>query len=327
MGHIKQKLDYKCRLDCTIHKSNVNKIYDYMTSEIKEIKTVYKGLHTLFEMYLPKVDPTLINDMLMRQQQKKNSNAAPFYMVEAFTRPGTDSEAKRNLIFDKTGMIPAIYDNGTHYAANHQLTLEMLKEISDDQDVLEITGEYTGSVGGYGASHERRRNPTYNIRNYNDSNNNYSARLSSITLLQQQKEKEQEQKTTSIDKLLEIQTVYKGLHTLFEMYLPKADPVIIHDLLVREQQDPTVAAFYMVEIFTRPETNPETKRNMIIEKTGMVPAIYDKGTHYVTNHRLTLEMLKEISDLEYVVEVTGEYTDGITGRGASHEHINMNDYF
>jgi hypothetical protein len=42
----------------------------------------------------------------------------------------------------------------------------------------------------------------------------------------------------------------------------------------------------------------------------MVPAIYDKGTPYVTNHRLTLEMLKEISDLEYVVEVTGEYTDG-----------------
>jgi HSP20 family molecular chaperone IbpA len=56
----------------------------------------------------------------------------------------------------------------------------------------------------------------------------------------------------------------------------------------------------MVEIFTRPGINPETMRNMIIEKTGMVPDIYDKGTHYVTNHRLTLEMLKEISDLEYV---------------------------
>ncbi len=77
-------------------------------------------------------------------------------------------------------------------------------------------------------------------------------------------------------------------------------------------------------------------RNMIIEKTGMVPAIYDKGSHFVTNHRLTLEMLKEISDLEYV-EVTGEYTDGITGRGASHDylnmivinnnHLNMNDYY
>ena len=54
----------------------------------------------------------------------------------------------------------------------------------------------------------------------------------------------------------------------------------------------------MVEIFTKPAINSEIMRNMIIEKTQMVPAIYDKGTHYVTNHRLTLEMLKEISDLE-----------------------------
>jgi hypothetical protein len=114
---------------------------------------------------------------------------------------------------------------------------------------------------------------------------------------------------------------------LFEMYLPRADPVLIHDLLVREQQDPTVTPFYMVEVFTRPGINPETITTMIIKKEGMVPAIYDKGTHYVTNHKLTLEMLKEISDFEYVLEVTGEYTDGITARGASHEHLNMNDYY
>jgi hypothetical protein len=103
-----------------------------MTPEIKEIKTAYKGLQTLYDIYLPNVDPTLIDDLLMRQQQKENSNAIPFYMVEAFTMPEIDSEAERNLIFEKTGMIPAIYDNGTHYAANHRLTLEMLKEICDD---------------------------------------------------------------------------------------------------------------------------------------------------------------------------------------------------
>jgi hypothetical protein len=107
------------------------------------------------------------------------------------------------------------------------------------------------------------------------------------------------------------------------------DPTLIDDLLMRQQQQKysNVAPFYMIEAFTRPGINPETMRNMIIEKTGMVPAIYDKGTHYETNRRLTLEMLKEISDLEYVVEVTGEYTDGVTARGASHEHPNMKDYF
>jgi hypothetical protein len=77
-------------------------------------------------------------------------------MVEVFTKPGTNSQAKRDLIFEKTGMIPAIYDNGTHYVANHRLTSEMLEEICKDEDVLEVTGEYTGGIGGWGASHEHR---------------------------------------------------------------------------------------------------------------------------------------------------------------------------
>ena len=71
-----------------------------MTSKVKEIRIVYKGLQTLYSTYLPKVDPNFIDDLLMRQQMT-NPNVAPFYMVEAFTRPKTDSEAKRNLIFEK----------------------------------------------------------------------------------------------------------------------------------------------------------------------------------------------------------------------------------
>jgi hypothetical protein len=53
-------------------------------------------------------------------------------------------------------MIPAIYDNGTHYVANHRLTSEMLEQICKDEDVVEVTGEYTGGIGGWGSSHEHR---------------------------------------------------------------------------------------------------------------------------------------------------------------------------
>jgi hypothetical protein len=63
-------------------------LYDFRN---KRDKNVYKGLQTIYDVYLPKVDPTLIDDLLMREQQK-NSSAAPFYMVEAFTRSGTDPE-------------------------------------------------------------------------------------------------------------------------------------------------------------------------------------------------------------------------------------------
>ena len=121
------------------------------SSKIAEIKTVFKGLQTLYETYLPKADPVLVHDLLLREQQ--NPYVAPFYMVEVFTKPGTDL---RDLIIKKTGMVPAIYDKGTHYVANHRLTSEMLEQICKDEDVLEVTGEYTGGIGGWGASHEHR---------------------------------------------------------------------------------------------------------------------------------------------------------------------------
>jgi hypothetical protein len=47
-----------------------------------------------------------------------------------------------------------------HTVTNQRLTLEGLKEISDSEDVLEVTGDYTGSVGGWGASHEAKE-PTH----------------------------------------------------------------------------------------------------------------------------------------------------------------------
>ena len=37
-------------------------------------------------------------------------------------------------------------------------------------------------------------------------------------------------------KIPEIKTVFVGLQTLYETYLSKADPVLVHDLLMREQE-------------------------------------------------------------------------------------------
>ena len=86
-----------------------------------------------YQAYLPKVDPNLIHDLLTRQQE--NPQVTPMYMVEVFTKRGIDSQAARNYIFEKTGMVAAVYDHGTHYVTNQKLTLEMLKEISNSEDV------------------------------------------------------------------------------------------------------------------------------------------------------------------------------------------------
>ncbi len=47
-------------------------------------------------------------------------------------------------------------------------------------------------------------------------------------------------------------------------------------------------------------------------------------THF--NQRLSLEILKELSELDEVVEITGDYTGGVTGRGASHEKRHSKEF-
>ena len=55
-------------------------------SELQEIRNVFHGLKTLYDTYLPKIDPVLLHDLLIREYEK--SERAPFYMVEVFTKPG-----------------------------------------------------------------------------------------------------------------------------------------------------------------------------------------------------------------------------------------------
>jgi hypothetical protein len=123
-----------------------------MSSEMLEIKDQFLELQKRYQKYLPKVDPELIDDLLLRQVE--NPGVTPIYMVEVFTKPNLNTEEVRSYIIDKTGMSPAIYDSGTHYVTNQKITLDILKEISDSEDVIEVTGEYTGGLGGYGGSHE-----------------------------------------------------------------------------------------------------------------------------------------------------------------------------
>ncbi|MDQ3882892.1 MAG: carboxypeptidase-like regulatory domain-containing protein [Thermoproteota archaeon] len=153
-----------------------------------EIKDQFLELQKKYQKYLPKVDPELIDDLLLRQME--NPKIAPMYMIEVFTKPGLDTEEVRRYIISKTGMSPAIYDKGTHYVTNQELTLDILKEISDSEDVIEVTGEYTGGLGGYGASHEH--SPYYKKRTIPATETNVVAAVASssypkrITLEQQQ---------------------------------------------------------------------------------------------------------------------------------------------
>jgi len=129
-----------------------------------------------------------------------------------------------------------------------------------------------------------------------------------------------------MSELHEIKNVFAGLQTLYETHFPKVDPELLHSLLIGIEKDPKKDPFYMLEIFTKWGTDTEKMRDYIMQRTGMVPSIYDYGTHYVVNQRLSLEALKELSKLDEVVDITGDYTGGVTGSGASHEKRHSKEF-
>jgi hypothetical protein len=47
-----------------------------LSVELQEIRSVFHGLETLYHTYLPKVDPILLNDLLVRDEE--NSERALF---------------------------------------------------------------------------------------------------------------------------------------------------------------------------------------------------------------------------------------------------------
>jgi carboxypeptidase family protein len=125
-------------------------------SELKELKKSAMKLESRYSTMFPKVSPRLIADLL--KAQRENPNKLPIFVLEVFTKKeqdgGIDADTIREHIWNTTGKMPAIYDNGTHYVTNQRLTLETLKRLNDFEHVLKVTGEYSGS--GYALT-----SPTY----------------------------------------------------------------------------------------------------------------------------------------------------------------------
>lgn len=117
----------------------------------------------------------------------------------------------------------------------------------------------------------------------------------------------------------EVRRKFKEVRATYQSVLPKVDPALVDDLLERLEASGKESLPYTIEVFTRNGVDTEAAREYIISKTGQAPAIFDNGTHYVTNQKLTLEMLKEISDSPDVEEVHGSFCGGTGMRGAYFE--------
>ena len=124
---------------------------------------------------------------------------------------------------------------------------------------------------------------------------------------------------SAIKKLEELKTKTQDLGKAYRELFPKVDPAFVYDLILRLAETDNNTPVYTVEVFTKEGTNPEKSKERILQTTGTVPAIYDNGTHYVSTQRITLEMLKKLNDIDYVLEVMGDYTGGASSIGPRHE--------
>jgi hypothetical protein len=127
-----------------------------ITFALDRARKQFSELQDTYRTALPKVDPALLNDLLGREMISTAERAFS-YTIEVFTRSGIDTEKAKSYIYEKTGQMPSVHDNGSHYVTTQNVTLEMLKEISDSDDVVDVRGSYSGGVGMQASYYERRR--------------------------------------------------------------------------------------------------------------------------------------------------------------------------
>lgn len=125
---------------------------------------------------------------------------------------------------------------------------------------------------------------------------------------------------SAISKLDELKIQTQNLGKAYRELFPKVDPAFVYDLIIRlSENSDNNTPVYTVEVFTKEGINPEKSKERILQTTGTVPAIYDNGTHYVSTQHMTLEMLKKLNDIDYVLEVMGDYTGGASSIGPRHD--------
>jgi hypothetical protein len=132
-------------------------------------------------------------------------------------------------------------------------------------------------------------------------------------------QKDKSETSRELSELSGLRIQKDKIEEAYRQIFPKVDPYLVHDLYLRLQEDPTSKGhMYTVEVFTKEGTDAEASKRHIVNTTGMAPAIYDKGTHYVTHMRLTPEILKKLNDFEYVLEIMGDYTGTDASTGPRH---------
>lgn len=106
---------------------------------IKEFAEADYAIRAVF----PKVDPLLAVPLIF----DRKANKKDIYTVEVRLKSGQDTQRLRQDVLNNTGMAPGFYLNGTKMIVSHELDLEFLKWINDQEGIVSVKGSKY-SAGG-----------------------------------------------------------------------------------------------------------------------------------------------------------------------------------
>ncbi len=131
--------------------------------------------------------------------------------------------------------------------------------------------------------------------------------------------------TTSLEKdaqeaYEEIKARYLQLEAAIQKHFPKVDSKLVKELLTYSSSGNDASYLFSLEVLAKEGTSPEKARDYFIQKTGKAPAAYEKGTHFLVNVKLTLELLKDIQTYPEVEFITGGYVGVSSAVQQTHLH-------
>ena len=102
---------------------------------------------------------------------------------------------------------------------------------------------------------------------------------------------------------------FSALDGSIKATFPKTDPLLVVSLIFDKKASRN--DIYTLEIMLKAGQDTEAIRQRVIEKTGMTPGFYLRGTKMIVSHTLDLDFLKWINEQDGIVRVKGsKYSAG-----------------
>ncbi len=109
-------------------------------SGIEDIATKYDDFMNTIKTQLPKVNKSLIFELMPLLKEEKES---PGYNLQIHVKDNSNKDELKNLILKEWGVVPAFYEHN-HAVVEHRINLQLLKQLNDIDSVDSISGSRSG---------------------------------------------------------------------------------------------------------------------------------------------------------------------------------------